>query len=354
MPVIIRGIGVVGGFGSGINALMQALQTGKVSPKPMIIDSVNGSIETGGFPADLSPLTEFIPLKALRRIDHYTQMALLGCYLALKDADMIQSRPCPMGIIVATGYGSTCNRFDFVDPLSVNDDICYSPTKFSNSVHNAAAAHISVFLKEYGPNLSVNHFDMSIPSVFLTAFQWLEEKRLDAVMVGGVDEYSKVMGYYGHFMKSPLLTGEGSAFFLLTRCNDNSLGYGCIRDIKMGNLKNGNINFPQNAIAVLNTDGYGISDQRYEKYIPENVQVASYVDLYGNLPVGMGFDIAIAALELKEKKMYASSGNIFHYFAPSKIIGTEKHLDFREICCLKLSTTDQFGMVTLSPTSSSR
>jgi len=55
----------------------------------MIIDSVNGSIETGGFPADLSPLTEFIPLKALRRIDHCTQMALLGCYLALKDADMI-------------------------------------------------------------------------------------------------------------------------------------------------------------------------------------------------------------------------------------------------------------------------
>jgi len=349
LPIIIRGIGVVGGFGSGINALKHALETGKISPKPVIIDSVNGSIEIGGFPADLSPLTEFIPLRALRRIDHYTQMALLGSYLALKDADMIGNRPCPMGIIVATGYGSTCNRFDFADPLSANNDICYSPTKFSNSVHNAAAAHISVFLKEYGPNLSINHFDMSIPSAFLTAFQWLEENRLDAVMVGGVDEYSKVMGCYGHFMKYPLLTGEGSSFFLLTRSEDAAPGYACIQGISMGSLKNGTIHFPQNAVAILNTDGYGTWDQCYEKYVPGNMHVASYVDYYGNLPVGMGFDIAIAAIGLKEKRLYASSGNIFNYFSPSKIISTERHLNSEPICCFKVSTTDEFGMVTLSP-----
>lgn len=349
MAIIIKGIGVVGGFGSGIHSFKKALQTGKVSPKPLLIDSAGGAVRTRGLKADLSSLTEFIPPKALRRIDNCTQMALLGCYLALKDAGMIHTRPCPMGIIVATGYGATCNRFDFVNPLSPDDDFCYSPTKFSNSVHNAAAAHISVFLKEYGPNLSINHFEMSVPSAFLTAFQWLEESRLDAVMVGGVDEYSKVMGCYGHYMKSPLLTGEGSAFFLLTRSEDSSPGYAFVKNISMGSLDKGTIHFPQNAIAILNTDGYGQWDKCYEKYVPENMQVASYVDLYGNLPVGISFDIAAAAVGLKEKKLEPSSDNVFNCYEWSKIIDSEKHLDSEEICCLKISETNEFGMVTLSP-----
>ena len=349
MAIIIRGVGVVGGFGSGVLAFKKALQTGMVSPKPMVIESAEGPVETGGLMADLSPLTEFVPLRALRRIDHFTQIALLGCYLALKDAGMVQNRPNSMGIIVATGYGATCNRFDFTDPLSNNDDICYSPTKFSNSVHNAAAAHISVFLKEYGPNLSINHFDMSVPSAFLTAFQWLEEKRVDAVMVGGVDEYSKVMGCYGKFVKSPLLTGEGSAFFLLTRNDDSSFGYASIQDIIMGSIKDSIIAFPQNAVGILNMDGYGTWDQCYGKYVPENMHAASYVDYYGNLPVGMGFDIAVAAMGLKEKRLYSSSDNVFNYFSRSKIIGDEKHLNSEHICCLKISETGEFGMVTLSP-----
>ena len=64
----------------------------------------------------------------MRRIDHYIRMALLASFLALEDAGLLASKPDRMGIIVATGYGATCNTFDFQHSVITDSDPCGSPT----------------------------------------------------------------------------------------------------------------------------------------------------------------------------------------------------------------------------------
>ncbi len=349
-------MGLVGGFGVGTDALRQATEAGKTLPSAVSMDSAAGEIEVPALLADTSELAAFVPKRALRRIDHYTRMALLGCYLTLEDAGIPDAAQERLGIIVATGYGATCNTFDFQNSVIGIDDPCGSPTKFSNSVHNAAAAHISIFLKAMGPNLSVSHYDMSVPSAFLSACQWLAEDRADAVLVGGVDEYCKVLGYYWHcvhgngpseLQAKHALIGEGSAFFLLTRDHGETPRYGMIEDVSMGSFTHGELSLPEDALCLVSADGYSDCDGHYARHVGNQTPVASYAGIYGGIPVGMGFDMAIAAQAMQTGRIHASAETTTLSHDSLNLITEAQELGSRKICCLKLGAGGEFGMVLL-------
>jgi 3-oxoacyl-[acyl-carrier-protein] synthase II len=103
--------------------------------------------------ADTSCLTDFVPKRELRRIDHFSQLALAGAFLALKDAGIDRLESKSTGLVICSGYGSSRTTFSFLDSIIENGDDCASPTLFSNSVHNSAAGHISILLTLSGPSL---------------------------------------------------------------------------------------------------------------------------------------------------------------------------------------------------------
>lgn len=363
MKIRIKGMGVLGGFGCGIGDLNQALITGKSAPTPMVIKTTGGDIQVPAFLANTDRLNSFVNKKNLRRIDHYIRMALLGCFLALEDADMLHTNRGKMGIIIATGYGSTCNTFDLQHSVIAESAPFCSPIQFSNSVHNAAATYISILLKEMGPNLSVSHYDMSIPSAFLNACQWLKEGRVDSVLVGSVDEYSKILGYFWHSLyntgngeadfadkmnKSHAITGEGANFFVLARGNNTASPYGFIEDVHMGNFRCKKIDLPENAAFFLGADGYSECDDQYAEHIPEKASVASYSHLYGGLPVSTGFDIAIAALSNKSGTVFKSGDTPIYHSGRLNVIRHNEDLGSRRICCLKLGAAGSYGWVSLN------
>jgi 3-oxoacyl-[acyl-carrier-protein] synthase II len=363
LKVSIKGIGVLGGFGCGISDLNKALTTGKSSSATMDIKTTDGGIEVPAFLANTDRLKSFVNKRDLRRMDHYIRMALLGCFMALEDADMLHANRGKMGIIIATGYGSTCNTFDLQHSVITEAAPFCSPTQFSNSVHNAAATHISILLKEMGPNLSLSHYDMSIVSAFLSACQWLQEERVESVMVGSVDEYSKILGYFWHCLYNKdnkkagfagkmnpeyAIIGEGSNFFILTGEKEATSPYGFIEDVKMGNFKRRGINLPDNAAFFLGADGYSECDEHYADYIPEKALVASYSNLYGGLPVGTGFDIAIAALSNKSKTVFRFGDSPIHNPDRLNVIRHNEDLGSRRICCLKLGAGGSYGWVSLN------
>ncbi|NNL41143.1 MAG: hypothetical protein HKO79_01465 [Desulfobacterales bacterium] len=363
MKISIKGMGVLGGFGCGISDLEKALIEGNSTPTPMVIKTTGGDIEVPAFLANTDRLKSFVNKRDLRRIDHYIRMALLGCFLALEDADMLHTDRGKMGIIIATGYGSTCNTFDLQHSVIAESAPFCSPIKFSNSVHNAAATYISILLKEMGPNLSVSHYDMSIPSAFLSAYQWLQEERVESVLVGSVDEYSKILGYFWHSLyhannqqvgftdkQTPghAITGEGANFFFLTREKADAFPYGFIEDVQMGNVKQGELNLPQNATLFLGADGYSECDDQYRNYISNDSKVASYSHLYGGLPVGTGFDIAIAGLSNKLKTAFKSGNSPVYNSDRLNVIRKNEDLGSRRICCLKLGTAGSYGWISLN------
>jgi len=361
LNICVKGIGVLGGFGCGVADLESALTRGRSPQGTVAMETAEGSVDVPALTAQTDKLAEFVDKSALRRLDHYIRMALLGSYLALEDAGMLNVKGRRMGVIVATGYGSTCNMMDLQQALG-NHAPAISPTRFSNSVHNAAATHISILLDQMSPNLSINDYDMSIPSAFLSACQWLREKRVDSVLVGGVDEYCRALGYnwYRRYhSESPgkndsadlspahSVIGEGACFFVLT-AQEDAAPYGFIEAVRMGNYKRGRMDAAQNAVHFLSIDAYSEYDDPYAVFLPADTKVASYAHLYGGLPIGMGFDIAIAALSLKADKIYASPEGARHHSGRLNIVRREEPLGGGRICCLRLGTGGTLGSVQLA------
>ena len=188
MRIAIQGIGVAGGFGCGAVPLRRALLSGESKPQNILLEAESHNHEFPVYLCDTSRLADFVNKRALRRVDHFSRMAVLASVLALEDAGMLQEDHQNFAVVVASGYGATRTTFSFLDSAIDDGDACASPTLFSNSVHNAAAAHISILLKANGPNVTVSQFEMSVPSALLAASQLLQRKDADGVIFGAVDE----------------------------------------------------------------------------------------------------------------------------------------------------------------------
>ena len=362
MRTAIRGIGIAGGFGCGVDKLHRALVSGESTPKTIRVEANGRKVGMPVFLCDTTPLEGLIHKRTLRRVDHYSSMAVLGSYLALEDADMLQNNHQRMAVVLATGYGATRTTFSFLDTIFADGDPCASPTLFANSVHNAAAAHVSILLKASGPNLTVSQFELSVPSALLSACQWLEDRQIDALLFGGVDEYCDVLGYsWQRFFGSnqnpsiePLnwelqsaIAGEGAAFFLLTRDEGDQPKYGFITDIQIGHIANGGPEIAEDATLFLGADGHKSCGSLYPKHIPEGSRAACYTPLYGSFPVNTAVDMAIAALSLKEKKVFATPKCGANH-SGLRISHQERDLESKSIGCLKIGCSGEIGMVVLA------
>lgn len=345
MRIAIRGIGPVGGFGTGLVQFRSALTQGGQPPSMLPVKTENGVFDLPVFIPDFAPLEDFFPKKSLRRIDRYAKLALLGACLALKDADLLEQPKDRLGVIVASGYGATGTTFSFLDSVINDGDPLASPTHFSNSVHNAAAAHLSILLNATGPSLTVSQFELSLASALFTARQWLVEGRVDTVLLGGVDQYCEVLGYcwwryFGtwppaltplNFERQTAVPGEGAAFFVLTpETATEQKSYATIEDVCLGRLDAG-LSLPQGAL-VLGADGHVSSGRRYQALLSESHSAIARADLWGSLPVGQGFDLAFAALGLSDNR-------------PTSAFSSSQAAQ-----CLKCTPAGEFGLISLSQT----
>ncbi len=341
MRISVQGIGPLGCFGAGAGDL-EALLAGDrvVHPEIARVERDGNIHEQPWFKATTSRLEEFIPRKKLRRIDRFSTMALLGASLAISDAGVSPDDLENTGIIIATGYGASGTTFSFLDSFLNKGDRLSVPTHFSNSVHNAAAAHISVLLGIKGPCLTVSQFDLSVPSAFFTAVNWLREERVATVLVGGVDEFNPVVGYATAGLNagcsSPsAIAGEGGCFFLLSR-EDAGPGTGYASLAKVDMVDPGKTPVPDNSHPViLGSQGYGAG-----KGHGFNHSSLSYDSLYGHFPAAAAIDVGAACLSIKNKAL----------FMPPQETGVDSNMIPgvpETILCLKPGNNNLWGAVTL-------
>ncbi|PLX76802.1 MAG: beta-ketoacyl synthase [Desulfuromonas sp.] len=353
MRMAIQSIGISGGFGQGVDSLQRALVAGEVEPQTGEVER-NGTVDS--FPcyrAAIDGLDEFFPKRALRRIDHYSKMTLYGASLALKEAGLLEADRSRMGVIIATGYGALKTTFDFLDSYLDFGYSCSSPTHFSNSVHNAAAAHVSMQFKATAPSLTVTQFEMSVASALLTARHWLAEGRVDQVLFGATDEYCDVLRYCRkrffcdgeqgpmapfNFERQSAVVGEGAAFFILTR-DEQQASYGYIDAVTLGNHVASPLELPADDFVIAGADGHRDCGQWYAETIG-SLPASAYSPLYGSFPAAAGFDLAVAALTLKEGCYFTVPDNAGSTTTPEEAPA--------KISCLKFGPGGDYGLIRLS------
>jgi 3-oxoacyl-[acyl-carrier-protein] synthase II len=358
--IVIEGIGVVGGFGCGISDLSRALTEAASSPGTFDLSTGPGTVRIPAFQADVSRLGEFIPVRTLRRIDRFSRLGLLGSHLALADAELPEAERSRLGIIIASGYGATGITYAFLKSFINDGDICASPTYFANSVHNSAAAHISIQLGAMGPSLTVTHFHLPVPSALATARLWLAEGRVQRVLFGAVDELSELIGYIRYRTQdavpsapmTPLRTevessipGEGAAFLLLARESAARKGYCALDASTTGSPPICGIPLQEPGLLVLGADGCRESGRRYAA-VAQNARIACYTPVYGSMPAGPAFDLAAAALILKGGRIFPSPGAAFRDF-PATLPAGGDPVGADRIACLTLAEDDAYGLTTL-------
>lgn len=311
MSAYIHGIGALSACGFGAEALRTALKRTDYAP-PLTVD------ESGrpGFYVDLSSAPDKSLLKKIRRADAFSKMSVLAAADAMRSAGQA-GQPASIssattGIILSTGLGPHTTTFKFLDDALDFGDPGVSPTKFSNSVHNAAASYIAETLALRGPTLTVTQFHHSFHQAMLLATLWLAQGTCDQVLVGGVDVYGDVLRYVSEtklpiaagntirpFAMNPTgcLPGEGAAFFLL--CS-NSKGALCkLSGVSLDPIA------PPSDLLLIDSDGM-LPDERAYLQIAKGRPVAAYSPHYGSMMSASALSTAAAALMLAHNESYPS------------------------------------------------
>ncbi len=304
----IAGIGLAGGFGLGKPALLDALCHGGKPNGTMPVAGLSGERQLPVYQVDVAGVSRFVPPAALRRMNRFARIGVLGAALALEDAGWdVPAKRNDLGLVIASGYGASKSTFDFLDSMIAGEGEFTSPTLFSNSVHSSAASHVSIAMELGGPCLTVSQFEMSPISALLTARDWLVEGRAEAVLFGAVDELCPVLGYcyecfFGADADGPIepfawdrqtaVMGEGAAFLLL-QC-DSATRYGHLE--RLAWTQSRSFVAPTDRTLVLGADGHTCSAGDYRRMADNAVSPVAYTPIYGSLPGGQAFDIAIAAV----------------------------------------------------------
>ena len=270
MTVTVQGIGVVGGFGCGVQALAEALER---EPAPALERR-----------ADPSPLDRFVPRRAQRRLDPLARLTALAAHLALEDAGLPAETWERVGVVVASGYGATGTTLAMLDAIIEGGDACTSPAHFAGSLHNTPAAHLAILLGAKGPNLTVSQFQLSAPSALMAAKLWLDQGRVDRVLFGAVDELSELIAYLWSRrgeMERPLgpqgvPCGEGAAFLLLSSRTEAKAPYCTLEWASTG----------QGPLPELGDPA-------------QVLRGPALLPLVGSMPAAPAFDLAAAALRLR-------------------------------------------------------
>lgn len=182
----------------------------------------------------------FIDATRRRRVPRLAQMAIVAAQQALgRTAPLSGPQTVSavehyggdrLGVVLGTGLGMLDLTLEFLAQMVQEGPSAASPASFPYTVMNAGAALVAMELGLRGPNVTVNHRDLSAHEALAHGCDLLHLGRADALLVGGCDELGAGLLHtyarLGLLAESPrpygqkahgLLPAEGAVMFLIER-----------------------------------------------------------------------------------------------------------------------------------------
>jgi 3-oxoacyl-[acyl-carrier-protein] synthase I len=198
-PVAITGIGVVGPGAVSIREIEPPLPPGTVTA------------HSCGTLADAALLTP----NQRRRLSRMVQMALI----AARRSHALDSSQ-RLAVVMGTGLGCLEEGAVFIENFISNDGRAPMPSRFSGSVHNAAAAQVAIDLGAHAMNSAPTAGEITFECALWQGLHQLATDEADAALVGAVDELNKyplsIGKRWGHWTEETR-PGEGAMVARLTR-----------------------------------------------------------------------------------------------------------------------------------------
>jgi len=208
--------------------------TGVISPQHTFLESnfPETLIETNTnlFRCIEPSYSEYLNPIMARRMSRVIKMGIASALRCMKDANL----EMPDAIVAGTALGCLGDTEKFLKAIIADDEQFLTPTSFVQSIQNSVSAQIALHLSCTGHNFTFAHKGFSFESAVLDALMLIDEKEVETVLVGGIDEmtdhnyffYKKLGRWKTEQINSNSLYtsttkgsigGEGASFFVLSK-----------------------------------------------------------------------------------------------------------------------------------------
>jgi len=188
--VVITGLGTLNALGNSVEETWANLLVGKSG-----IDIIKSFEATDEFTSKIAgelkniDLTEHFDRKRLKKIDRYTQYALIASRQAMKDSGLKDEEfdHDKAGCIVATGIGGMLTFELEAAKLTLKGPKRISPFFIPKMIANIASAEIAIELNLRGPNFNIASACASANHGLGTAFRSIQYGDSDIMLAGGTE-----------------------------------------------------------------------------------------------------------------------------------------------------------------------
>ncbi|HET6868644.1 MAG TPA: beta-ketoacyl-ACP synthase II [Solirubrobacteraceae bacterium] len=253
--VVITGLGAVTPLGVGADVLFERWAAGDC-----------GILEGAGACTDFEP-SELLSVKEIRRLDRFSQLALVAAGEAVVDAGWdgeLPVDPFRAGCIVATGIGGIQTVENQLDVQRERGAGRMSPLGIPAQMSNAAAAAISMKYGIKGQAYAVASACSSGAHAIGSALRMIQYDDADAVVVGGSEATLTTFGF-GSFNAMQALSPTGISRPFDARRDGFVMGEGAAVLV----LEEASVAEARGATILGEVAGYGSTSDAYHLTAPE-------------------------------------------------------------------------------------
>ncbi len=197
--VVVTGMGTVNPLGNNVNDFWKAIKAGENGIGKLTRFESNGySSKVAGEVKDFVP-EKILEAKEARRMDRFTQFAMVSSLEAMSDARLAvgDTDPERFGIVLGNGIGgietleAQCRRIFEKGPKSVH------PLFVPMMIANEAPGNVAIRLKAFGPCRCVVTACASSNDALGDAWRMIRGGEVDVMLAGGTEAPLTGLGYSG-------------------------------------------------------------------------------------------------------------------------------------------------------------
>lgn len=330
--VVVTGIGSVGPAGIGRESLEAALAEGRSPAKSESIEVLRGARRDLSV-ARLAPFEreQFVPARKLRRMGELSQIWVIACMLAERDAGLAGTdresapyAPESRGTYLGTGFGCIDTNWEYLVGMYKDGAGMANPFLFSESVANAPAGHSAIELSTRGATITFTCADASGAAAVEFGARAIREGRVTMAYCGGIELLCEPLMRVIATMGSITRVGEGAVCLILesldtarargARIYAEIAGSGSASDPSAGAVNWGSDTTPLRVSITRAVKRAGGEVSRVWLHAPPAPAAASAerevaesvcpgaamrgtTDMFGTLAAAGGFNIAAAVLD---------------------------------------------------------
>ena len=189
--VVVTGLGVVTPVGLNVEETWNNLLAGKSGAAPITLFDCS-KFKTQ-FACEVKGLNvnDWIDRKEARKLDRYTQLAMISAMQAVKDSgmDLETEDKNRIGVIFGVGIGGIKTFEDEVSYYANNKENGpkFNPFFIPKMISDIAAGHISIHYGFHGPNYATTSACASSTNAIADAFNLIRLGKANAIVSGGAE-----------------------------------------------------------------------------------------------------------------------------------------------------------------------